>query len=271
MFRLVLFLVLIFCFPPSRLQAQPRESRSAGATSAPAGVERLIRQGDEALEAVTEDNAAKAAAEYETALRLDPQNYEANWKAARAYCLILDFKTRILLTEKDEDKPALRELGEKAEAFGARAYAANPRGLDALVWYTGSIAYHAAGTGILKAIYQGTDGKIESLAAQLISLDPVYHGAFGYRILGRLYLKAPFPKGNKRKAAEYLEKAVAAYPPDLQNHYWLGAAYLSRKKFPEAQRQFQYVLDHPPQEIEAHFSGLLKDAARLALDSLPPR
>lgn len=252
--RMMLLLVILFCL--CRVSAAAETS-----------VQSFIQSGDQILSTVTEENAQKAIAEYEKALAAEPGNYDANWKIARAYCLILDFKTHALIEEKDEYKPFLRELGGKAEAHGAKAYAANPKGLDALVWYNGSIAYHAASMGIVHAILHGAGTRVKKLAGELIQLDDSYHGAFGYRIMGRFHIKAPFPVGSKKKAAEFLEKAVAKYPADLQNHFWLGEAYLTQKNNRKAAEQFQFVLDHPPSSIETHLAETFKSAAQKRLNA----
>jgi tetratricopeptide (TPR) repeat protein len=232
-------------------------------------IQSLIQRGDELLKKPSEANALAAAKEYEKALKQDPQNYDANWKAAQAYCFALDFKTNGLIEEKDEFKPFLKEYGEKGELYGSRAYAINPKGLDALVWYNGSYAYHAASLGIVKAILKGAANKVKDLARELIELDDTYHGAFGYRILGRFNLKAPFPAGSKKKAIEFLEKAVAKDPTDLQNHFWLAEAYFAQKKTSQAREQYQYVIDHPPAEIEIHLDSVLKSYSQKRLSKIP--
>ena len=80
-----------------------------------ADIQTLIQKGDERLQEITEANAKEDIAVYEAALKIDPENYEANWKTSKAYCLILDLKTAGLIEEKEEYKPLLKELGEKAE------------------------------------------------------------------------------------------------------------------------------------------------------------
>ena len=227
-----------------------------------------IDRGDARLATIHEENIRKAVTEYESALRLDPESYEANWKMARAYCLILDIKTNIMIEEKKEYKPFLKDLGEKAGFYGAKAYAANPKGLDALVWYNGSYAYHASSMGIIKAILNGAGAKVKILANELIKQNDRYHGAFGYRILGRFYLNAPFPIGSRRKAMEHFKKAVDKAPADLQNHYWLGEAYRREGRAKEAKEQFEFVAANPPADIEAHLAGILKQYAQKYLDEI---
>jgi len=228
-------------------------------------IKSLIQKGDEQLQEITEAHCREALAEYEAALKIDPENYEANWKASRACCLILDLKTAGLIEEKEEYKPLLKEWGEKAERHAEAAYARNPKGLEALTWYNSSYGYHASSMGILQAILKGAGGKLKKLAHELIEVDDTHNDALGYRMLGRFHLSAPFPVGSKTKAVEYFEKAVEKAPGSLFNHYWLGEAYRTKGKSEQARREFQFVLDHPPSENEKHFSRATQAAAQRRL------
>ncbi len=227
-----------------------------------AQIKSLIQKGDEQLTQITEANCKEAIQSYEAALKIDSDNYEANWKTSKAYCLILDLKTAGLIHEKEEYKPHLKELGAKAEHYAAAAYAMNPKGLEALIWYNSSYGYHAASMGIVQAILKGAGGKLKKLAGELIEVDDSASDALGYRMLGRFYLSAPFPVGSKKKAVQYFEQAVRKAPGSLFNHYWLGEAYLMKDKHAEAKREFQFVLDHSPSEGELHFSEPTKEAAQ---------
>lgn len=233
-----------------------------------ADIQPLIQQGDGALPEITEANCWKAIAAYEEGLKITPESYEANWKASKAYCLILDLRTAGLIEEKDEYKPFLKELGAKAEHYAEKAYAQNAKGLEALIWYNSSYGYHASSMGILKAILKGAGGKLKELAKELIEIDDSACDALGYRMLGRFYLNAPFPAGSKKKAVQYLEKAVTKAPASLFNHYWLGNAHLAREKLEDAKKEFQFVLDHPPSENEKHFFAPIKEAAQKRLREL---
>ena len=242
-------------------QAQTPESSHAE-------VQALIQKADDGLQTITEAHCREAIHAYEAALKSDPKNYEANWKASRAYCLILDLKTAGLIEEKEEYKPLLKELGEKAEGYAEKAYTVNPKGLDGLVWYNSSYGYHAASLGILKAILKGAGGKLKKLAHELIEVNDTASDALGYRMLGRFYMNAPFPVGSKTKAARYFEKAVQKAPGSLFNHYWLGEIYLEKKQFEQAKKEFQFVLDHPANPDEKHFSKPTQEAARKRLREL---
>ena len=184
------------------------------------------------------------------------------------FSYILDYKTHQLIEERDEYKPYLKDLGSKAEEYARRANEINPKGPEGLAWYAGSYSYHAASMGIVTAILKGAGSKLKDLANALIETDDAYHGAFGYRILGRLNLKAPFPVGSKKKAVEYLKKAVEKSPDDLLNRFWLGETYRQQKEYGKAREQFQFVIDHPPMDIETHVAEFYKIAAKTRLEEI---
>ena len=65
-----------------------------------------IKAGDKLIgDPKTVEKLEKAIKEYEAALKIDPDNFDALWKAALAYVLIIDIKTDALIVEKDENKP----------------------------------------------------------------------------------------------------------------------------------------------------------------------
>ncbi len=243
-------------------------SQSQTPENSTAKIKSLIQKGDNQLKEITEANSREAIKSYEAALKIDPENYEANWKTSKAYCLILDLKTAGVIEEKEENKPLLKELGGKAEYYADKAYAQNPKGPEALNWYVASYAYHASSMGILQAILKGAGGKLKRLANELIEVDPAAGDALAYRMLGRLYFSAPFPVGNKSKALEYFGKGVETAPQSLMNHHWLGEGYQAKEKKEEARKEFQFVLDEPPSGNEQHISGLIKKAAQRRLVSL---
>lgn len=232
-------------------------------------IESLLRQGDARLTDITEANCRAALQSYESVLQIDSNHYEANWKAARALCLILNLQTSALIEEKAAYRPALIELGGKAVRYSEKAYIENPKGKEALTWYLTSYGYHASGLGILKAILKGAGGKLKKLSQELIEIDDTCSGALGYRMMARFHLSAPFPIGSKKKAVEYAEKSVAKAPDFLINHYWLGEAYLKNGAREKARVQFQFILDHPPTQEEAHFAPAIREASQRQIQKFP--
>ena len=229
----------------------------------------IIVQGQESIEEIdklmenkTVENCEKAIEGYKALLKNDPENYKILYKLANAYTAILDIKTEAVRVEKDEYKPLLKELGKLAFDYAEKAYKLNPKDKDVVVACLVSYAYQSASFGIVKAILKGAAGHYKDLCNQLIKLDDSYMGGFGYRMLGKLYLVAPWPVGSKSKALEFFKKAVEKDNSGLYSHYYLGFLYYDAKKFDLAKKEFQFVAENEPVYHEKHYIDSYKKMAR---------
>jgi tetratricopeptide (TPR) repeat protein len=82
-------------------------------------------------------------------------------------------------------------------------------------------------------------------AERAAEIDGSYFYGGPYRVLGRLYHKAPgfpFSIGNNKKAIEYLEKAVELGPKFYLNRLFLAEAYLSNRDRQKAREQLEWIL-----------------------------
>ncbi len=150
---------------------------------------------------------------------------EATWKLIRAYY----FKGKYT-TQDSERKKKIYDLGKALGEAGLKEFPESP-GINlflAIVWGVWGEEY-----GILKAAREGVAGKIKELCEKTIALDPNFDEAGGYRVLGRVYFKAPkiplvlgWP--SKKKAVEILEKGLALAPKNLTTRQFLAEALYSQ-------------------------------------------
>lgn len=234
-------------------------------------MEAHISKADTLVKHMSIEHLENAIKEYESALELDPENYEALWKIAYAYIYILDIKTNCLIVEKREYKPVLKELGHLAQQYAKRAYRINPKGKEAVRANLQSYGYYSASMGIIRAVLKGAAGHYVSLAKELIAIDDTYCGASAYRCLGRLYYMAPWPLGNSKKAMKFYQKATDRNPEMLEPHYWRGMIYLRKKKYEAAKKEFEFVLSNPPIELEEHFISEFKKESQKQLNKIKER
>ena len=186
---------------------------------------------------------------FRAALKEDPVNYEANWRAA---ITLLDL-TELL---PDSLRRARRDsLYALAERHASRAVASDSLGAD------GHFALAAAiGTG---SILLGPDARIRRAgiirreALKAIALNPRHDGA--YHILGRWnaeimrlsgisrffarnFLGAGvFKQASWKKAIAFMEKAVELDPGRIQHHLELARIYADRKRGADAEAQLHLV------------------------------
>jgi tetratricopeptide (TPR) repeat protein len=223
---------------------------------------------DSLMEVKTVENCRKAIAGYETLLKNDPDNVQALCKIAKAYISIMDIKTSAMIEEKDEYKAMLKEMGKIANDYAQRAYELEPGNKETVAACLVSHGYYSASFGIVKAVFKGAAGRYKRLANQLIDLDETFMGALGYRMLGKLYLVAPWPVGSDKKALKFYKKAVETDGKALHSRYYLGFLYFDDDEYDRAAKEFRLVVESEPCDHEQHYIGAYKESARQFLDKI---
>ena len=164
---------------------------------------------------------------------------EATWKLIRAYY----YKGKYTVQDSDTKKKIYdqgKELGEVA----IKEFPDSP-GINlflSVVWGVWGEEY-----GIFAAARKGVAGKMRKLCEKTIELDPEFDQGGGYRIMGRLYFKAPkipFILGwpSKKKAVKFLEKSLEIAPDDLNTKQFLAEALYSQKQKERAVELMKEIL-----------------------------
>jgi tetratricopeptide (TPR) repeat protein len=164
---------------------------------------------------------------------------EAIWKLMRAYY----FKGKYT-TNDSEMKKKVYDLGKDLGKVGLDEFpeSVGIHLFSAIVWGVWGEEY-----GILKAARQGVAGKIKEHCEKVIELDPNFDEAGGYRVLGRVYFKAPkiplilgWP--SKKKAVEILEKSYNIAPKNLNTRQFLAEALYSQDEKERAIQMMEEIL-----------------------------
>ncbi|UCE06208.1 MAG: tetratricopeptide repeat protein [bacterium] len=164
---------------------------------------------------------------------------EAIWKLMRAYY----FKGKYT-TDDSEMKKKTYDLGKDLGKVGLEAFpeSVGIHLFSAIVWGVWGEEY-----GVFKAAKEGVAGKIKEHCEKVIELDPNFDEAGGYRVLGRVYFKAPkiplilgWP--SKKKAVEILEKSYEIAPKNLNTRQFLGEALYSQKQKERAIQLMKEIL-----------------------------
>lgn len=169
----------------------------------------MIRRLDE-LHARRDEKAALAEADRlaASALALAPADYGVLWRAARVRFTQSD--------EPDRPKDERSRRGKEAYDLAERAAAANPDGVEAPYWAALGIGTYAEGMGVLRALANGIEGKFTRALARATALDVAYdHGSIPV-VWAAYYLELPWPKRDRKKAADYLRQALALNPANLR-------------------------------------------------------
>jgi tetratricopeptide (TPR) repeat protein len=229
-----------------------------------------LRQGDEYY---SQFNDAKALDEYLAALKLEPNNYEALWKTARAY-----FDLGELMEPKNKsDVAEQRRLFTESYKNARQAVRTNPNDTWGHFFYSAGLGKYVLTQGKKEQINASKNIKAEIEKA--IELDPnndlAYH-ALGIwqrtmaeiggaqRFLGGM-LYGSIPKGTFEESEKCFKKAIELNPEYTNHHLELGRTYLDMKNYDLAKQEFQKTLELPNTTSRC---AMNKKEAQAELDAL---
>ncbi len=224
-------------------------------------------------EAYAQFDDQKALEHYQDALKLEPQNYEALWKAAQACVDIAD-----VLTATDKTAAQQRQkLYTTGTSYALKAVAANPND----TWGHFQVANALGKKLLMLGQKEQVDGskQIKAEIDKAIALDA--NNDLAYHALGRWHrriaeiggakrffgsiLYGSIPKGSFAESEQYLKKAVEMKPEFVNHRLELGITYVSLKKYDLAAQEFQKAIDLPKTTSK---DDVLKDQARAELAKL---
>ena len=168
---------------------------------------------------------------------------EADPECAWAYGLLSEIYFWFGETADAENKLFCYEEGVK---FGEKGIAADINSLESNVWLAVNYGSFGQEKGIMKSL--SLISPMKKLAERAIEIDESYFYGGPWRVLGRLYHKAPgFPIsiGNSKKAVECLEKAVNLGPKFFLNHLFLAELHISNRDKSKAREHLEWIQTAP--------------------------
>lgn len=141
------------------------------------------------------------------------------------------------------DKIAFFDEGVECGKTGVEI---NADSLESNFWLAVNYGSYGQEKGIMQSLALITP--IKEAAEKALELDAGFFYGGPWRVLGRLYHKAPgfpFSVGNTKKAIECLEKAVNAGSKFYLNRLFLAEAYISNREKAKAREQLQWILNAP--------------------------
>lgn len=186
---------------------------------------------------------------YLAALKIDSMNYEANWKASRAFT---DYGETI----EDDDERA--ELYKQGSEHAKRAVKLDSTGSKGHLYLSISLGRVALDAGAKERIKLSKDIKREVDLA--IKYDP--NDDIAYHVLGRwnrklsnlswiesgfadMFLGGVPEDASEENALAAFKKAVELKPNHINHHLELGITYEMMDMEEEAKKEFQICLDLP--------------------------
>ncbi len=152
-----------------------------------------------------------------------PQIYEENWKLGRLVYFSVFFGLGDELP-KDE-KEELLKIGYLASE---KALKLEPKKIEGHYWYAVNVGAYGVTHGILSAL-EMVEVSVKSLD-ECIKIDPKYHWAGPYRVLGRYYYEAPsiISIGDLKASEIYLKKALELEPDFNVNLMYMGILQMKK-------------------------------------------
>ncbi len=157
---------------------------------------------------------------------------------------------------------------EEGVRYGEHGVEVDEDSLQASFWLSVNYGSFGQEKGIMKSL--SLVNPIKKLAERVIEIDEGYFYGGPWRVLGRLYNKAPgFPIsiGDNKKAAECLGRALELGPKFYLNHLFLAELYISDRKYDKARDRLEWILDAPlNKNHEREDEGYKEDAEALLND-----
>jgi tetratricopeptide (TPR) repeat protein len=226
----------------------------------PEKVPELIKYADDIIAKpdVTSGDMENALLALDKAVKLEPKNYEASWKAARA--------TGWLADDLYDDKTKRAHFSGRGVEYAKAAIEADPKRVEGH-YYSGINLGLQATTKTIGAKFMVPS--VRDAEKKAMQLDSSFDHGGPPRVLGSLYAKAPsWPAsiGDPDKGVDLLEQALKQAPDYPLNNLLLGDALVAAERYEDAKRQYQVVLDAQPRADDAHFLPKWKRLAKQGME-----
>jgi tetratricopeptide (TPR) repeat protein len=206
-------------------------------------------------------NAPAALQHYQEAIKLDPKNYEALWKASRSAVDLGSYE------RKDDKREA---YFKEAELDALRAVEANPGDAEGHFNLARSLGKNALTQGPRSRIKYAKDVRNEAL--ECLKIDPKHAGCLhvmgmwnaevmrlnGFtRMLAKNFLGGKiFDTANWSEAKRYMEESVAAEPDRIVHHVDLAGVYRDTGDKTKAKAQWQLAMKLPNRDYnDRHYKA----------------
>lgn len=145
-------------------------------------------------------------------------------------------------TPEDKQEASFKALSELAHQMSAN----NPKQPEIMIWEAIIVSGYAKAKGGIGALGLAERSRDLLFAAEAINPNAL-HGSI-YTTLGSLHYKVPgwpIGFGDKKKAREYLEKALKINPTGIDPNYFYADFLLNRSEYKKALEYFQKALAAP--------------------------
>jgi tetratricopeptide (TPR) repeat protein len=158
---------------------------------------------------------------YKKALAEDPNNYEANWKCARAHREYGDTAK----TEKvDGWKKICATYGKEGMNYAHKATEIETEKPDGYYYYGLNVGIYSDGVSVFTALSEGLKDKTQNSFEKTYNLDKMYKEAGPMIALGRFWQVLPWPMRDRKKSLKYYREyqGTQYFADNIEVHVYLG-------------------------------------------------
>jgi len=198
-----LFVLLVTLFPVSLMAAD------------------YIAEADSAFDRGGLDGYKQAIELLEKALADNPDNYEANWKCARAY---REYGDEAKSQKVEGWKKICADYGKKGMQYAQKAVELGPEKPDGHYYYGLNVGIYSDGVSVFTALAEGLKDKTQTSFEKTYEINKMYKDAGPMLSLGRFWAVLPWPMRDRKKSLKYYREyqATEYFADNLEAHFYIG-------------------------------------------------
>jgi tetratricopeptide (TPR) repeat protein len=180
-----------------------------------------VAEADKLFDAGGLANFKQAIELYQKAIAENPNNYEANWKCARAYREYGDAAK----SQKIEGwKDTCAQFGKEGMKCAQKAIELDPGKPDGYYYYGLNVGTYSDGVSILTALAEGLKDKTQRSFEKTYEIDKMYQEGGPMIALGRFWQVLPWPMRDRKKSLKYYREfqSTRYFADNIEAHVYLG-------------------------------------------------
>jgi tetratricopeptide (TPR) repeat protein len=167
------------------------------------------------------ENYKQAVDLYKKALADNPNDYEANWKCARA---IREYGDTAKTEKIDGWKDLCGKYGKEGMNYAQKASELKPERPDGYYYYGLCVGTYSDGVSIFTALSEGLKDKTQSSFEKSYALNKLYKKGGPMIALGRFWQVLPWPMRDRKKSLKYYREyqTTEYFADNIEVHVYLG-------------------------------------------------
>jgi tetratricopeptide (TPR) repeat protein len=167
------------------------------------------------------ENYKQAIDLYKKALAGNPNDYEANWKCARA---LREYGDTAKTEKIDGWKDLCAKYGKEGMNYAQKASEIKPERPDGYYYYGLCVGIYSDGVSIFTALSEGLKDKTQSSFEKTYALNKMYKEAGPMIALGRFWQVLPWPMRDRKKSLKYYREyqETQYFADNIEVHVYLG-------------------------------------------------